>query len=84
MKLVPKGALAAGAKVTEDLPTENVIFDYLKKLGSQPSGSNALKAAALGGGSLGALSAHLGMDEGMQADVIDDERRALLKKKLGV
>jgi len=82
--LIPEKILARGNRALSDIPTDNVLFDYLKKLGKRPNVTSAIAGATVGGVGLGGLAGYLGADEGMQADVLEDERRALLKRKMGV
>lgn len=56
-----------------ELPTDNVVVDYFKKLSSKPGVTSALQGALAGGGTLGGIAAYQGADEGMQADIIAQE-----------
>ena len=79
------GALGAGtgAALASGLwkpKTENMILSYLKSMAKKPGG--AAKGALLGAIGGGLLAGHLGGDEGMQVDFLNQElKRAKMRNQ---
>jgi hypothetical protein len=64
------------------LPKDNMVVDKFKSWGADPTKTKTMLGAMLGSGLGGGSSAFLGLDEGMQADLLQSKAREYRKKKV--
>lgn len=82
------GSRAGGFKTLKkmaqkaDIPTENMIGDFYRRLSEKPLKEAMRKGAGLGAGIGGGVGTFMGSDEGMQLDFIENQLREAQRQRL--